>query len=348
MTRQRIVAAVIVAVCVLWILGSRGFGSGAMAALLPVLTTAGVYAVGGVGLNLQYGHGGLLNFGFVAFMTVGAYVMVLLLPHRSGPQGTVSEGVVPLPLAILAAALAAAFLGLLCGIPAIRLRTDYLAIVMIAVAEILRMLARDLSDVTGGVHGVLAYSGVLQDLRPELVNSLAKALNVQAFQLWLCVVAWAALILLTLLVMGLMRTPWGLLLKAVRDDELAVRSLGKSPTVLKLQALAIGGAIGGLAGGLLAFQLSQINPDVFIPQITFFIFAIVTLGGTGSTWGPAVGGVVFWTLLTESGALVSQVLGTGSAASAARYVIVGLLRVLLLNFRPPGLLGRRTDVVLEF
>ncbi len=348
MTRQRIVAAVIVAVCVLWILGSRGFGSGAMAALLPVLTTAGVYAVGGVGLNLQYGHGGLLNFGFVAFMTVGAYVMVLLLPHRSGPQGTVSEGVVPLPLAILAAALAAAFLGLLCGIPAIRLRTDYLAIVMIAVAEILRMLARDLSDVTGGVHGVLAYSGVLQDLRPELVNSLAKALNVQAFQLWLCVVAWAALILLTLLVMGLMRTPWGLLLKAVRDDELAVRSLGKSPTVLKLQALAIGGAIGGLAGGLLAFQLSQINPDVFIPQITFFIFAIVTLGGTGSTWGPAVGGVVFWTLLTESGALVSQVLGTGSAASAARYVIVGLLLVLLINFRPQGLLGRRKDVVLEF
>lgn len=348
MTRQRIVAAVIVAVCVLWILGSRGFGSGAMAALLPVLTTAGVYAVGGVGLNLQYGHGGLLNFGFVAFMTVGAYVMVLLLPHRSGPQGTVSEGIVPLPLAILAAALAAAFLGLLCGIPAIRLRTDYLAIVMIAVAEILRMLARDLSDVTGGVHGVLAYSGVLQDLRPELVNSLAKALNVQAFQLWLCVVAWAALILLTLLVMGLMRTPWGLLLKAVRDDELAVRSLGKSPTVLKLQALAIGGAIGGLAGGLLAFQLSQINPDVFIPQITFFIFAIVTLGGTGSTWGPAVGGVVFWTLLTESGALVSQVLGTGSAASAARYVIVGLLLVLLINFRPQGLLGRRKDVVLEF
>lgn len=348
MTRQRIVAAVIVAVCVLWILGSRGFGSGAMAALLPVLTTAGVYAVGGVGLNLQYGHGGLLNFGFVAFMTVGAYVMVLLLPHRSGPQGTVSEGVVPLPLAILAAALAAAFLGLLCGIPAIRLRTDYLAIVMIAVAEILRMLARDLSDVTGGVHGVLAYSGVLQDLRPELVNSLAKALNVQAFQLWLCVVAWAALVLLTLLVMGLMRTPWGLLLKAVRDDELAVRSLGKSPTVLKLQALAIGGAIGGLAGGLLAFQLSQINPDVFIPQITFFIFAIVTLGGTGSTWGPAVGGVVFWTLLTESGALVSQVLGTGSAASAARYVIVGLLLVLLINFRPQGLLGRRKDVVLEF
>lgn len=348
MTRQRIVAAVIVAVCVLWILGSRGFGSGAMAALLPVLTTAGVYAVGGVGLNLQYGHGGLLNFGFVAFMTVGAYVMVLLLPHRSGPQGTVSEGIVPLPLAILAAALAAAFLGLLCGIPAIRLRTDYLAIVMIAVAEILRMLARDLSDVTGGVHGVLAYSGVLQDLRPELVNSLAKALNVQAFQLWLCVVAWAALVLLTLLVMGLMRTPWGLLLKAVRDDELAVRSLGKSPTVLKLQALAIGGAIGGLAGGLLAFQLSQINPDVFIPQITFFIFAIVTLGGTGSTWGPAVGGVVFWTLLTESGALVSQVLGTGSAASAARYVIVGLLLVLLINFRPQGLLGRRKDVVLEF
>ncbi|WP_109474161.1 branched-chain amino acid ABC transporter permease [Ornithinimicrobium cavernae] len=348
MTRQRIVALLVLVACLLWILGSNGFGVGAAAALLPVLTTAGVYAVGGVGLNLQYGHGGLLNFGFVAFMTVGAYVMVLLLPHRSGPGATVAEGVVPLPVALVLATLAAAFLGLLCGIPAIRLRSDYLAIVMIAVAEILRILARDIPSVTGGVHGVLNYSDSLQDLRPEFVDGLADALNVQAFQLWLCVVAWASLVAVTLLVKGLMQTPWGLMLKAVRDDELAVRSLGKSPTVLKLQALALGGAIGGLAGGLLAFQLSQVNPDVFIPQITFFIFAIVTLGGTGSTWGPALGAVVFWTLLTESGALVSQVLGSGTAASATRYVIVGVLLVLLINFRPQGLLGRRRDVVLEF
>lgn len=348
MTRQRLVALLVLVGCILWILASNGFGPGAGAALLPVLTTAGVYGVGGVGLNLQYGHGGLLNFGFVAFMTVGAYVMVLLLPHRAGPQATVSEGLVPLPVALLLAAAAAAVLGLLCGIPAIRLRTDYLAIVMIAVAEILRIVARDVPGVTGGVHGVLAYSGSLQDLRPGFVDDLAGVMGVQAFQLWLCFVAWLCLVAVTLIVTGLMRTPWGLLLKAVRDDELAVRSVGKSPTVLKLQALALGGAIGGLAGGLLAFQLSQINPDVFIPQVTFFIFAIVTLGGTGSTWGPALGGVVFWTLLTESGALVSQVLGSGTAASAARYVIVGVLLVLLINFRPQGLLGRRKDVVLEF
>lgn len=348
MTRQRIAALGILAACVLWILASNGFDSTAAAALLPVLTTAAVYAVGGVGLNLQYGHGGLLNFGFVAFMTVGAYIMVLLLPNRSGPDASVSEGLVSLPVAIVLAALGAALLGLLCGIPAIRLRTDYLAIVMIAVAEILRILARDVPALTGGVHGVLAYSGSLQDLRPGFVDGLADILNVQAFQLWMCLVAWICLVLVSLLVMALMRTPWGLLLKAVRDDELAVRSLGKSPTVLKLQALALGGAIGGLAGGLLAFQLSQINPDVFMPQVTFFIFAIVTLGGTGSTWGPALGGIVFWTILTESGTLVSQVIGSGTAASAARYVIVGLLLILIINFRPQGMLGRREDVVLEF
>lgn len=348
MNRQRVIALGVLLACLLLTLGSNGFGAGALAALLPVLTTAGVYAVGGVGLNLQYGHGGLLNFGFVAFMTVGAYVTVLIIPHRSGPEATVSDGLVPLPVAILLAAAAAAVLGLLCGIPAIRLRSDYLAIVMIAVAEILRILGRDLPGVTGGVHGVLSYSGALQDLRPQFVDDIADTIDVQSFQLWLCIVAWLCVVAVTLLVMGLMRTPWGLLLKAVRDDELAVRSLGKSPTVLKLQALALGGAIGGVAGALLAFQLSQVNPDVFIPQVTFFIFAIVTLGGTGSTWGPALGAVVFWTLLTESGAFVTQVLGSGTAASASRYVIVGLLLVLLINFRPQGLLGRRKDVVLEF
>lgn len=334
--------------CLLWVATSNGFGPGTMAALLPILTTAGVYAVGGVGLNLQFGHGGLLNFGFVAFMTVGAYVMVLLLPHRAGAEGIVSEGTVPLLLALLLAAAAAAGLGVLCGIPAIRLRTDYLAIVMIAVAEILRIVSRDVPALTGGVHGVLGYSDSLQDLRPGFIDTLAESLNVQAFQLWMCAAAWLCLVLVTVLIMGLMRTPWGLLLKAVRDDELAVRSVGKSPTAVKLQALALGGAIGGIAGGLLALQLSQINPDVFIPQVTFFIFAIVTLGGIGSTWGPALGAVVFWTVLTESGSLVSQYFGAGTAAAATRYILVGLLLVLLINFRPQGLLGRRQDVVLKF
>ncbi|MGW3809309.1 branched-chain amino acid ABC transporter permease [Micromonospora sp. NPDC005113] len=347
MTRQRVVALAILLACLLWVAVGSGFGPGTLSAMLPMLTTAAVYGVGAVGLNLQYGHGGLLNFGFVAFMAVGAYVTVLLLPHRAGAEATPAEGLVPLPVAVLLGMVAAAVLGMLSGLPAIRLRGDYLAIVMIAVAEILRIVLRDVPALSGGVYGVLGYSRALQDLRPPVVDDLANALGVQAFQLWVTLVSVGALVLVTLVVAWLMRTPWGLLLRSVRDDELAVRSLGKNPPRVKLQALAIGAAIGGLSGALLALQLSQVNPDVFIPQVTFFIFAIVTLGGTGSTWGPALGGVVFWTVLTQSGALVAQVAGSGTAASATRYVLVGLLLVVLINYRPQGILGRRENVVLE-
>jgi neutral amino acid transport system permease protein len=345
--RRRVVALVLVVLSVLWVAQSNDFGPTTMAALLPVLTTAAIYGIGGVGLNLQFGHGGLLNFGFVAFMAVGAYTTVMLIPHLQGAQSTRHDGVLPLVAAIVVGAVLAAGVGALFGIPAIKVRGDYLAIIMIAVAEILRIVLRNVEPVSGGVYGMLGYSKALQDLRPEGVDQLARTLNTQAFQLWLTLVSWAVLVVFTIAIALLVRTPWGRLLRAVRDDEHGVRSLGKSPTRVKLQALMIGGAIGGVSGSLLAFQLSQINPDVFMPQVTFFVFTIVVLGGTSSTWGPAVGSVIFWVLLTQAGALISEHVGSNSAASAMRYILVGLLMGLLVIFRPQGLLGRRGEVVLE-
>lgn len=344
----RVTAVVLVALCLTWVAAGNEFGPTTMAALLPVLTTAAIYAVAGVGLNLQYGHGGLLNFGFVAFMAVGAYTTVLLIPHREGPLSVEAGGHVPLLVAVLVGMLVAGFLGALFGIPAVRLRSDYLAIVMIALAEILRIALRDVPAVTGGVFGVLSYSDSLQDIRPGFLEPLAESLNTQEFQLWLGIVAWGCLVLVTLAIAGLVRTPWGQLLRAVRDDEDAVRSLGKRSTLVKLQALMIGGAVGGLSGSLLAFQLAQVNPDIFLPQVTFFVFTVVILGGTGSAWGPAVGGIIFWVLLTQSGAFAAEHVGSGTVGSALRYILVGVLMALLINFRPQGILGKRENVVLEF
>ena len=344
---RRIVAAGLVAACLLWIAAGNDFGPTVFAAMLPVLTTAAIYATAGVGLNLQFGHGGLLNFGFVAFMAVGGYTTVLLIPHRQGAESIEVAGRAPLLLAVVAGMVVAALLGALFGIPAVRLRSDYLAIVMIALAEILRIVLRDVPTISGGVFGVLSFSDSLQDLRPEFLDPVADALNTQAFQLWLTLVCWSCLILVSVAVAALVRSPWGQLLRAVRDDEEAVRSLGKRPTVVKLQALMIGGAVGGLSGALLAFQLAQVNPDIFLPQVTFFVFTIVILGGTGSTWGPMVGGIVFWVLLTESGAFAAEHVGSGIVGAALRYILVGVLMVLLINFRPQGILGRRENVVLK-
>lgn len=345
--RSRAVAAGCVALAILWVAASNGFGPDTVGALVPVLTIAAIYSVAAVGLNFQFGHAGLLNFGFVAFMAVGAYTTVLLIPHRAGQASSVVTSGWPLPVAVVAGMVVAALLGLLFGLPAVRLRSDYLAIVMIAAAEILRILLRDTPGLTGGVFGLLGYTPVLQDLRPGAVDALADAVQAPAFQLWLLLLSWACLLVVTLTLAALMRTPWGRLLRAVRDDEEAVRSLGKPPTVLKLQALMIGGAVGGLSGALLAFSSAQLNPDLFIPQVTFFVFTIVILGGTASTWGPAVGGIIFWVLLTQSGAFVAEYVGSGTTAAALRYILVGLLMALIIVFRPQGLLGRRDDVVLD-
>lgn len=344
----RVVAASLVLASLLWVAGANGFGISTVSAMLPLLATVAIYATAAVGLNLQFGYGGLLNFGFVAFMTVGAYATILLIPHLQGVASTTSNGLLPLGVAAAVGILAAAILGSVFAIPAIRLRADYLAIVMIALAEVLRIVLNNVEPIGGGVYGMLGYTSALQNLRPGIVDDIANAFDTQGSQLWLALVSWAALLVVVGFAAYLTHSPWGKLLRAVRDDELAVRSLGKNPTVIKLQVLMLGGGIGGLAGGLLAFQLSQINPDVFLPQVTFFVFAIVILGGTATTWGPVIGAVIFWIVLTQSGDLVASVASANSSAvSAVRYVLVGAVIVAIIVFRPQGILGAKESVVLE-
>ncbi len=344
----RIVAAALVLASLLWVAAANGFGIGTVSAMLPLLATVAIYGTAAVGLNLQFGYGGLLNFGFVAFMAVGAYTTILLIPHLQGAASTKSNGLLPLGVAVVVGIVAAAVLGSIFAIPAIRLRTDYLAIVMIALAEVLRIVLNNVDAIGGGVYGMLGYTSALQKLRPGIVDDVANALDTQGSQLWLAIVGWAGLLLVIGFAAYLTRSPWGKLLRAVRDDELAVRSLGKNPTVIKSQVLMLGGGIGGFAGVLLAFQLSQINPDVFLPQVTFFVFAIVILGGTATTWGPVVGAVIFWIVLTQSGDLVASIASANSSAvSAIRYVIVGVVIVAIIVFRPQGILGAKENVVLE-
>lgn len=344
---QTAVAVLLCAACILWVAWTNGFSTAATATLIQLLTTAAIYAIAGVGLNLQFGHGGLLNFGYVAFMAVGAYTAVLLVGHQAGEVSVPSNGAMPLVAAIPAGMASAAALGLIFGIPTVRVRSHYLAIVMIALAEILRLIIRNTEGLTGGVFGVLLYSDAIQGHRPGFIEPLANDLGSTPDQVWLLILCWALLIVLTLATAALIRTPWGRLVRAVRDDEYAAKALGKSANLIKVQTLMIGGAIGGLAGALLAFAVGQLDPDLFLAQITFFVFAIVILGGTGSAWGPMVGAVIFWSIITQTDAFASSHLGGGTAGSAARFILVGVLLVLLIAFRPQGILGKPEEAVLE-
>lgn len=317
--------------------------TGLTAATGPV---AAAYAISALGLNLQFGYTGLINIGHVAFMLMGAY----------GAAITVENGG-SLWLGVLVGIFAAVVLGLILGIPTLRLRAEYLAITTIAAAEVLRLVARSswAQPLTGGAFGIQGFADEFFALNPfgSQVIELGP-IAVRGGRLWVMVVGWGLAILLTFLVARLVRSPWGRLIRSIREDEDAARSLGKNVFARKLQALTIGGALGAVAGALLAIDTQNVIPDSFRPEITFIIFAIVILGGAGSIWGPVIGAITFQFLfffldsimidLQQNVGFVNAILTTAGAGQI-RFVLLGVGIVLLLVYRPQGLLGSRKEAI---
>jgi neutral amino acid transport system permease protein len=341
---QQAIGTILAVLSLLWLFWSSGF---AWVIILGVLIKAGVYAVSAMSLNLEFGFTGMLNFGQVGFMLVGGYTYALLVPHELGRAGS-AGGSWPVWAAVLAAMVAGMLLGVVLGLPTVRLRGDYLAIVTIAIAEILRFTVRSFSGL-GQSFGIIKYTESFDALTPGFVETWAEALDVPVNQLWLFIVAW----LTVLAILGAMalaiHSPWGRVLRAVRDDEDAVRALGKNSFWYKLQVLMIGGAIAGVSGVLFALDLSQISPVNFLPLVTFFTWTALILGGAGSLVGPIAGSIIFWVVLTQTSSLAARMFPSMSttAVSATRFILMGALIMLLMVFRPQGLFGKREELSLE-
>jgi neutral amino acid transport system permease protein len=420
------------------------------------------YALFGLGLNLQWGFTGLINFGHVAFLTLGAYVTVLL-----SLQG------VPILFATLAGGLCAALLGLLIGLSTLRLREDYLAIVTIGVAEVVRLIALNEEWLTKGTRGVYSYPLPLDKLEPNVIVKLGMigvltgivglglwllwqwistlpkgdkvpsrnrtvllfvsyvlCLTIIAAILWIgfslvpglrfavvvpmmlgvsiplavgtgipylqfkqpipqfkqqpwgthgaiaiatfsfsvgIMAYWADVVglwdynykagLLWLLVVcvalvfwrleALVHSPWGRVLKAIREDEDVAKALGKNVFRYKLQSLMIGGAIAGLAGSFYAWQLTFINPDGFISLLTFQAWIIVVLGGSGNNVGTLLGALIFWAYDAATRFLLPAILHLDDARLGAfRVMVIGLLMIVLMMWRPQGILGKKDELSL--
>jgi neutral amino acid transport system permease protein len=305
---------------------------------------AAAYALAATGLNLQFGYTGLLNFGQVGFLLTGAY----------GTALAATRGV-PLPVAFLCGIAASVALGLLLGLPTLRLRADFLAIVTISVAEILRHLLRvqQFEGFTGGNRGLDGFAGPFFAANPIPAGRYGvRGLAFDERQLWIIVVGWALVALTTLVVHRLTSAPWGRVVKAVRADEDVPRSLGKNVVAYKMQSLVIGGAIGGLGGIVLAIDAQHTNPDYWISNLTFFALAALIMGGVATTGGPVVGAMLFWFLSQALDTALRQALASGFFGSAIagtdvgpiRFALVGVALMALMVFRPQGLLGDRADV----
>jgi branched-chain amino acid transport system permease protein len=296
---------------------------------------AATYGIFSLGLQLNVGTTGITNFGQAGFMAIGAYTMGILVVKDGWSWWWA------MPAAIAASMVAA----ILVGLPSLRLRADYFAITTLAFSEIVRYLTDNTRSLTNGSQGLLGYSGGWVELSVRLGGWLNDhGVHVTSFLFPLLLVSWAVFIVLTLLVAALVRTPWGRVLRAIREDEDAARALGKNTLAYKLQSLALSAALAAIAGFVLALNLTLLVPDEFDPVFTIFGFVIVILGGLGSYFGVLVGSVVLMTLL-EGTRYVELPLAADKVA-AIRFIIVGAVLILLMAFRPQGIFGKRQEMLL--
>jgi ABC-type branched-subunit amino acid transport system permease subunit len=287
-----------------------------------VILTAGIFALLAQGLNLHWGFTGLINLGHVAFFAIGAYTMGILN----------TEFDVPLLPSFLAAMVAAT-----------RLRTDYLAIVTITIGEIFRLILKSgpgVTELTRGPRGIRGYSNEFFFLREDI------GLGFLTPDQYLLVIVWVTVAVVGVLLWILLKSPWGRVLKGIREDEDAVSALGKNPTSYKMQSFALGAAIAGLAGVFFAMDIGSLAPDTYLPIITFQVWTIMMLGGASSHWGPIVGSIIFWSIFNGTLFIPREII-SGAEAAYLRQIGVGALIMAIMIFRPQGVLGNREEMVLD-
>lgn len=300
------------------------------------------YALAATGLAMHFGYAGLLNFGMAAFMAIGGYGYAI---------SVLSFGL-PWWLGMLIGVLGGAVFAILLGIPTLRLRADYLAIATIAAGEIVRLLfTTQLFDKwTNSADGLAQYNGGFRDANPFPDGTYGFGPWVySADDLWNRVFGLILLAVAVVLVWALMRSPWGRVLKGIREDEDAVRSLGKNVFAYKMQALMVGGMIGA-AGGIVFVLPSAVVPGSYTTSLTFFLWTILLLGGAATVFGPTLGAVLFWVVFAFMANLMPAAARTGilpmsdSQAATLVYIFVGVALMLLVIFRPQGILGDKREM----
>ena len=370
-----------------------------MVGYLVFLTiSTAIFALFSLGLNLQWGFAGLINFGHVAFMTVGAYTTVLLSLYG-----------VPLIFSALIGGFVAALLGLLIGLSTLRLREDYLSIVTIGVSELVRLVVNNQqlptpSGLIDGVQGLQNYPLPLTNIIPNPLFKLATmglltvVVGLCLWRMWgwikgkqlqknpryslamrvvlgilavafimtvylagltalsdysryeksgLMVTVLVTLTLVFWLLEVLVRSPWGRVLKAIREDEQVPRALGKNIFWYKLQAFMLGGAIAGIAGAFFSWQLTTIYPNSFEPITTFNAWIIVILGGASNNVGTLLGAIVFFAYEEVTRNVLPQFVPLDEARLAAfRIMVIGFLLMVMMIWRPQGILGKKEELTL--
>jgi branched-chain amino acid transport system permease protein len=314
------------------------------------------YALIAIGLNVHFGYTGLLNFGQAGFAAIGAYAVAVPVAQ----YGWSLWAAIPL---IFVGGIA---LGLILGIPTLRLRADYLAIVTIATAEIIRLFlsSERFRWLFGGLDGIQQFTGDLQDANPftfDRRSLFGMEQTFGAYDLFIIVIGWSIVALTSVFVWSLMRSPWGRVLKSIREDEDAARSLGKNVFSYKMQSLMVGGIIGALGGTVIAIGNRAAQPGNYSTTLTFFAYTILILGGVARVKGPIIGAMIFWFVIQFVDNLLSELVRTdnvpgwlpdwlevsGTNFGQVKFIIAGAALALLVVFRPQGIFGDKREQVFD-
>jgi len=282
---------------------------------LDFVVFVGIFAIVALSLNLEFGFAGLANFGKVAFVLIGAYTYALL-----------SQIGVPFYGCLIAGALISAIFGLLISLPALRLRADYLAISVLAFGEILRLIVKSETWIAEGDWGITVSPAISLTGAPPRIDALV---NIG--------LVYSCLFICFLVVQLLTNSPYGRVMRAIREDEVAAEALGKDRAKYKAQALMLGSAMAGVAGGLYAQYLQCVLPGMFMPMITFTVWIMVLLGGPANNWGALLGAALV-ELFDRGANMAKDYLALPIDPSNLQYILFGALIIFVLLYRPQGLL----------
>ena len=293
-----------------------------------------ILGVATLGLNLQWGTTGLFNAGVVGFYGVGGYTQAILTaPARPELLGNLG---LPWLIGVAGAMAASAIAAAIVGVATVRLRGDYLAIATFGIAVALQLVALNWEGLTGGSLGLTSIP------RP-LASVFEGSLSYNLFYLCLMLVI-AGTVYMAL--ERIVRSPWGRVLKAVREDETAAVALGKNARLFRLQAFVLGSTIIGLAGALYVSFIGFVSPFDFVPIMTFQIWTMLIVGGSGNNKGALLGVLIVWGLWSASGTLISKLVPAAfqTQGGAMQAILIGLVLVVTLLFRPRGLIGEEPVV----
>lgn len=333
---------------------------------LSLLTVGGIYAIFALGLNVNWGFAGLFNVGIVGFAAVGAYTYALLTTAESTFH--IGGFSLPLPFGMFAAMMTSAAIAGLIGLICIRLRADYLAIATIGIAEIIKLILKNESDITNGPRGINKIPRAWEHFSEERfysswpMNWFGTPENWEAFfgglphWYWQPLFAGTVLLVMYLIYCMLERartSPWGRMMTAIRENESAARAAGKDVTRRRIEAFVIGAAIMGLAGAFFAQHLRLIEPtNTFDPaKVTFLVWVMLIVGGSGNNRGAILGAFLIWTIwsaselvITGSIDLISNIFTSidtsllVSRAGFLRMMLIGILMQVILQRYPAGIL----------